>query len=289
MAKKLGKNALENLTLETNCRIDLGSTVTAVDSSNYNNSSIVWGFNHDNPIQSDNTFQKQKSVVLDATAEGEGSGSGKFIIGYSTIKSDEVIVPNVLSDSTKNLNIATINNSLATWGNDKEYRAKIKKIYIPYGVISLQQFSLTGTNIEEIDLPETLKNIFMYSLAYTSLKNFKGRISITTIGGNAFSNSDLEECDISETSVITLAGAFSNCSKLTKIKLPNTLETIGVNCFNGCTALADIIIPASVTSIDNTAFAKCPSLKTIKINKSVDSIENAPWGASNVENIVWEE
>ena len=34
MAKKLGKNALENLTLETNCRIDLGSTVTAVDSSN---------------------------------------------------------------------------------------------------------------------------------------------------------------------------------------------------------------------------------------------------------------
>ena len=227
--------------------------------------------------------------MLDATAEGEGSGSGKFIIGYSTIKSDEVIVPNVLSDSTKNLNIATINNSLATWGNDKEYRAKIKKIYIPYGVISLQQFSLTGTNIEEIDLPETLKNIFMYSLAYTSLKNFKGRISITTIGGNAFSNSDLEECDISETSVITLAGAFSSCSKLTKIKLPNTLETIGVNCFNGCTALADIIIPASVTSIDNTAFAKCPSLKTIKINKSVDSIENAPWGASNVENIVWEE
>lgn len=285
--KKLGKNALANLTLNASCQIDLGSNVTAVDSTNYK-SNIVWGFNHDNPIQDDDTFRQQKSTVLDATTEGEGSGSGKFIIDYSAIKSDEVIVPNVLSDSSKNSNITTINNLLATWKNDKEYRAKIKNVYIPYGVISLQQFSLTGTSIEEIDLPKTVKNIFMYSLAYTSLKSFKGRTSITHIGGNAFTNSALEKCDISETSVITLAGAFSNCSELTNIKLPNVLETIGVNCFNGCTALTDVTIPTSVTSIDSTAFANCPSLKTIKIKKSTDSIENAPWGATNVE-IMWEE
>lgn len=286
--RKLGKNALANLELDTSCQIDLGSTVTAIDSSNYNDK-IVWGFNHDNPIQDDNTFRQQKSIVLDATTEGEGSGSGKFIIDYSAIKSDEVIVPNVLSDSSKNSNITTINNLLATWKNDKEYRAKIKNVYIPYGVISLQQFSLTGTSIEEIDLPKTVKNIFMYSLAYTSLKSFKGRTSITNIGGNAFTNSALEKCDISETSVITLAGVFSNCSELTNIKLPNVLKTIGVNCFNGCTALTDVTIPTSVTSIDSTAFANCPSLKTIKIKKSTDSIENAPWGATNAEEIIWEE
>ena len=285
--KKLGKNALANLELDTSCQIDLGSIVTAIDSSNYN-SNIVWGFNHDNPIQDDDTFRQQKSIVLDATTEGKGSGSGKFIIDYSTIKSDEVIVPNVLSDGTKNLNITTINNLLATWKNDKEYRAKIKNVYIPYGVISLQQFSLTGTSIEEIDLPKTVKNIFMYSLAYTSLKNFKGGNTITTISGNAFSNSALKECDISATSVTTLAGAFSGCTKLTNIKLPNVLETIGVNCFSGCTALTDVTIPTSVTSIGSTAFANCPSLKTITIKKSTDSIKNAPWGATNAE-IMWEE
>ena len=158
--RKLGKDALANLKLDTSCQIDLGSSVTAVDSSNYK-TNIVWGFNHDNPIQDDNAFRQQKSVVIDATTEGKGSGSGKFIIDYSTIKSNEVIVPNVLSDGTKNLNITTINNLLATWKNDKEYRAKIKNVYIPYGVISLQQFSLAGTSIEEIDLPETVKNIFM--------------------------------------------------------------------------------------------------------------------------------
>ena len=286
--RKLGKNALANLELDTSCQIDLGSTVTAIDSSNYS-SKIVWGFNHDNPIQDDNTFKQQKSIVLDATTEGKGSGSGKFIIDYSTIKSDEVIVPNVLSDGTKNLNITTINNSLATWKNDKEYRAKIKNVYIPYGVISLQQFSLTGTSIEEIDLPETVKNIFMYSLAYTLLKNFKGGNTITTISGNAFSNSALEECDISATLVTTLAGAFSGCTKLTNIKLPNVLGKIGVTCFSGCTALTEVTIPTSVTSIDSTAFVNCPSLKTIKIKKTTDSIENAPWGATNAEEIIWEE
>ena len=286
--RKLGKNALANLELDTSCQIDLGSTVTAVDSSNYD-PKIVWGFNHDNPVQNDDVFRQQKSIVLDATTEGEGSGSGKFVIDYSAIKSDEVIVPNVLSDSSKNLNITTINNLLATWRNDEEYRAKIKNVYIPYGVISLQQFSLTGTSIEEIDLPETVKNIFMYSLAYTSLKNFKGGNTITTISSNAFSNSALEECDISTTSVTTLAGAFSNCTKLTNIKLPNVLGKIGVVCFSGCTALTEVTIPASVTSIESTAFVNCPSLKTIKIKKSADSIKNAPWGATNVENIVWEE
>lgn len=286
--RKLGKDALANLKLDTSCQIDLGSSVTAVDSSNYK-TNIVWGFNHDNPIQDDDTFRQQKSIVLDATTEGKGSGSGKFIIDYSTIKSDEVIVPNVLSDGTKNLNITTVNSLLATWKNDKEYRAKIKNIYIPYGVISLQQFSLAGTGIEEIDLPETVKNIFMYSLAYTSLKFFQGGNTITTISGNAFSGSALKECDISATSVTTLAGAFSGCTKLTNIKLPNVLETIGVSCFSGCTALTDVTIPTSVTSIDSTAFANCLSLKTITIKKSTDSIKNAPWGATNVEQVIWEE
>ena len=44
--KKLGKNALANITLDETCQIDLGSTVTAIDSSNYK-TNIVWGANHD--------------------------------------------------------------------------------------------------------------------------------------------------------------------------------------------------------------------------------------------------
>ena len=54
--KKLGKNALANLTLDTACQIDLGSNVTAVDSSNYN-SNILWGVNHNNPIVNDLEFR----------------------------------------------------------------------------------------------------------------------------------------------------------------------------------------------------------------------------------------
>lgn len=42
--RKLRKNALTNLEHDTSCQIDLGSTVTAIDSSNYNDK-IVWGFN----------------------------------------------------------------------------------------------------------------------------------------------------------------------------------------------------------------------------------------------------
>lgn len=43
-----------------------------MDSSNYN-SKIVWGFNHNNPIQGDSTFRQQNSVVLDAIEADEST------------------------------------------------------------------------------------------------------------------------------------------------------------------------------------------------------------------------
>lgn len=37
--------------------------------------------------------------------------------------------------------------------------------------------------------------------------------------------------------------AFYNCSKLTKVQLPGTIEEIGQQAFEGCSALAEISIP----------------------------------------------
>lgn len=49
-------------------------------------------------------------------------------------------------------------------------------------------------------------------------------------------------------------GAFSGCSKLTSITMPDTMTNIGECAFENCTSLISITIPDSVTSIGRYAF-----------------------------------
>lgn len=49
--------------------------------------------------------------------------------------------------------------------------------------------------------------------------------------------------------------AFSSCSKLTSVKIPNSITSIGDSAFFKCSNLTNIVIPDSVTSIGKYAFA----------------------------------
>ena len=51
--------------------------------------------------------------------------------------------------------------------------------------------------------------------------------------------------------------AFSGCSGLTSITIPNSVTSIGVFAFYGCSGLTSITIPNSVTSIGKSAFYNC--------------------------------
>ena len=57
--------------------------------------------------------------------------------------------------------------------------------------------------------------------------------------------------------------AFSGCSGLTSIEMPNSVTNIGSYAFHGCTALTSIEIPNSVASIGDEAFRNCSSLAFI--------------------------
>ena len=57
--------------------------------------------------------------------------------------------------------------------------------------------------------------------------------------------------------------AFSFCSSLTTITIPNSVTSIGVSAFAYCSSLTSITIPNSVTSIGEGAFAHCSSLMDI--------------------------
>ena len=70
--------------------------------------------------------------------------------------------------------------------------------------------------------------------------------------------------------------AFSNCSNLTSVTIPNSVTTIGGSAFYRCSSLTSVIIPNSVTTIGGSAFQGCESLASIEVSsdntayKSID-------------------
>ena len=60
--------------------------------------------------------------------------------------------------------------------------------------------------------------------------------------------------------------AFSGCTGLTSIEIPNTVTYINSYAFSGCTGLTSIEIPNSVTSINEGAFSSCSGLEQIIVD-----------------------
>ena len=66
--------------------------------------------------------------------------------------------------------------------------------------------------------------------------------------------------------------AFSVCSGLTSVTIPNSVTSIGEEAFQGCSGLTSVTIPNSVTSIGWGAFWGCSGLTSVTIPNSVTSI-----------------
>ena len=112
------------------------------------------------------------------------------------------------------------------------------------------------------------------------------------LGNSAFSGcTGLTSIEIPNSVTSIGRAAFSSCTGLTSIKIPNSVTSIesesfwgGV--FEGCTGLTSIAIPNSVTSIGGSAFQGCTSLTSIKIPNSVTSIgECAFYGCTSLTSL----
>ena len=61
--------------------------------------------------------------------------------------------------------------------------------------------------------------------------------------------------------------AFSLCTSLLSVELPEGLLTIGSSAFQGCVSMVNVSIPASVTSIARNAFYRCSNLTAMDVSE----------------------
>lgn len=81
--------------------------------------------------------------------------------------------------------------------------------------------------------------------------------------------------------------AFSDCTNLTSITLPEGVTSIGECAFFGCTSLISITIPEGVTGIASRTFEACSSLASITLPEGVTNIVTGAFrGCSSLTTIV---
>ena len=96
---------------------------------------------------------------------------------------------------------------------------------------------------------------------------------VTSIGGSAFSGcSRLTSVRIPDSVTSIGDRAFRYCSNLTNVTIGNSVTSIEGWTFDYCGSLTSVRIPESVTSIGKKAFAHCSSLTSVTIGNSVTSI-----------------
>ena len=83
---------------------------------------------------------------------------------------------------------------------------------------------------------------------------------------------------------ITVIGknAFADCTGLSSVTLPDSLEAIADSAFAGCTGLSNITLPDSLEVIGDCAFAGCTGLSSIEIPAGVSTFGFSSGSTYNV-------
>ena len=96
---------------------------------------------------------------------------------------------------------------------------------------------------------------------------------VTSIGPSAFSScTQLTSVRIPDSVASIGDRAFRYCSNLTSVTISNSVTSIEGWTFDYCGSLTSMTIPESVTSIGKKAFAHCSSLTSVRIPESITSI-----------------
>lgn len=113
-----------------------------------------------------------------------------------------------------------------------------------------------------------------------------GGQEVTKIGDSAFSEcTSLKSVVIPDRVEEIGSNAFYKCSKLASVTIGESVQTIGGRAFMECKSLTNIVLPNNVKTFGYRAFYKCINLKSVTIGKGVTSIGSDLFEYSPVKDI----
>lgn len=220
------------------------------------------------------TVSSNVSVIAEA-AESDNESNFEFQISSDTEKNkfavitkyngseSEVVIPSVVTD--ENGDEYTVNFLECSCFKNN---TTLEKVTIPNTVI--------GFNTDTYYTSETFYGC-------TGLKEvvFEGGSKLESIGMSAFSGcTNLETIIIPDSVSIIDESAFKDCSALKEINL-NNIKSIKASAFDGCKSFERITLFEGLETIGDFAFLNCPEMKSVTIPESVTEIGKLAFGATS--------
>lgn len=251
-----------------------------------------------------NGVTREKEVTVPATHEGKPvkeiaeSGFRSFgLVEKITLPESIVKINDYAFASCKALKEIVLHDSVEEIGfNAFGHCESLQSITLPANLKKISCALFDGcTSLKKLHIPAKVEKIeFLFAEDVPALEE------ITVDENNAHYKS-VDNCLLTSDGETMLLGcknsaipegvkriyaAFSGCSSLTQITLPQSLEIIDESTFYGCTALKSIEIPDGVTEIDRYAFVNCELLTEIKLPASLKAIEYSLFsGCKNLEKL----
>ena len=193
----------------------------------------------------------------------------------------------------------------------------LTSIHIPDGVLTLGEGALQScSSLTSVTGMKNVTTLGDYAFAYCrSLPSLTLSDALTDVGIGVFSGTNalatttegdlsyigsasnphmilLKATDRTKTAYeihpntkIIYQGAFQSCTKLTRITVPEGVQTLGNSAFSGCEALAFVTLPLSLQTVGVSAFRNCKLLFDIVVPENVTYIGSGAFSGCSLSKI----
>lgn len=271
--------------------IELGNTITSIAVGNF---TTFLGTKLEFPASlkaiQGGTFSFCPNLTEIVFHEGLQEIQGGTLNGFQSL--DSVVFPlslNLLSSGAffagakiNNVEIGSTDSMISSSGI---YIPSCKSLIIRGGTIDGTGGTISLSVLENLTLKSAVKFIGKshFSPCFDTLKSVTIESGITEIPPLCFSNcGKITEIKIPASVTNIGESAFSGTS-LKNLEIPNGVQTIGKAAFSN-TRLVNVSVPASVTTIGEDAFV-AQATTNVTLNKKTNEISGSPWGATGT--ITW--
>lgn len=175
---------------------------------------------------------------------------------------------------------------------------RLSHIQLSEGPTSIGSFAFRGTQIQNIDIPNSVTSIgegaFKEQTRIQTV-NFGEDSKLTTIGYQAFYNCTSLREFIMPNTVKTLytynnggdygCQTFQGCTNLTKIHFSNALNLLPKNVCYNCSKLVDVHLPKDLEYINSYAFHNTNSLRKIDLPNTLYSINYSAFNNCGIDSL----